>query len=94
MLFPTWAWHNLPLEHRVHSSELNLVQRRLCKIAREPSANANLEGAQPEPAGQMGVAEKSKGRDAIFRAHLRRARNKSVPRHSCPSFKDFAERLN
>jgi hypothetical protein len=43
------------------SSGLNLVQRRLFKIAREPSANANLEGAQPEPAGQMGAAEKSKG---------------------------------
>jgi hypothetical protein len=43
------------------SSGLNLVQRRLFKIAREPSADANLEGAQPEPAGQRGAAEKSKG---------------------------------
>jgi len=55
-----WAWNNRR-SSIARSSGLNLVQRHLFKIAREPFANANLESVQPEPAGQMGAAEKSKG---------------------------------
>ena len=92
--FPMWTWNN-QRSSIARSSGLNLVRRRLFKIAREPSANANLESAQPEPAGRRRAQPRNpKARDAIFRAHLRRARDKPLPDARASASRILLEGLN